>query len=577
YLVSPRWNQRAAIDRSFYHDAGDYFKFDPGFLILEQQVTPMRKTVQPYGLSGDRLGFLIGGRSLSPFEHSIEPDGLCDLNDIPTALDHKVAILPGPVGMVLGGRHATATLLTQPGNPDSTPSQSAFVVDKGSFGYSYARGKYSKRFTGGREIDMSIGYRVAEGPAWNRYDNAYHYTADLYFPAGQTMGFRANGWLYARGGPVQVRPDIGGDYINRNRIDRYVQLSWVAHDDDHQRKYEFGYRHWHQGSTISRDYEAWLRTTENELFLSREWIAGQVALKAEVSGDHFEYNNWHQVHTRLSGGSGFSLAWLAKPWTAAIDLRQRYVDGYKFLPSSSAMMSRESERLFFMLAVGYSERAPSLHELHLPYQAASIYNFSEVDYADGGYANLVSERQLIGSAEIKLGTIDNCLGVSVTGGRIKDGIDWYRELHGDTSIFSPINGDIDFGTVTGRARIGLGDILHLNGGGSYHFLEYEHYEDKSFSPEYQCFSGLEMHVYWPQKLIHFYAYGEFVYTGPYHGYRQTNLGNVGLLNLKFSFRMGDFRFHWVIQNATSSVYSARDYIRFPGRYNYFGFTWDFLD
>lgn len=30
YFTSPRLNLRSQIDRSFYHDAGDYFRFDPG-------------------------------------------------------------------------------------------------------------------------------------------------------------------------------------------------------------------------------------------------------------------------------------------------------------------------------------------------------------------------------------------------------------------------------------------------------------------------------------------------------------------------------------------------------------------
>jgi len=70
YYVSPRWNLRDDIDRSFYHDAGDYFKSDPGFFVLEPQVTPMRKTVQPYGLQGNRLGLLVGGQPLNGCDSS---------------------------------------------------------------------------------------------------------------------------------------------------------------------------------------------------------------------------------------------------------------------------------------------------------------------------------------------------------------------------------------------------------------------------------------------------------------------------------------------------------------------------
>ncbi|HWR82030.1 MAG TPA: hypothetical protein VN285_01875, partial [Candidatus Deferrimicrobium sp.] len=92
YLLTERLNRRRQIDQSFYHDAGDYFRFTPSFFILEHQVTPLRKTVQPFGLTGDRLNFLIQRNNARPFEHIPEPDGLTDLNDLPTALDHDVYV-----------------------------------------------------------------------------------------------------------------------------------------------------------------------------------------------------------------------------------------------------------------------------------------------------------------------------------------------------------------------------------------------------------------------------------------------------------------------------------------------------
>ena len=143
YFLPARWNLREDIDRSFYHDAGDYFRFDPSYFVLEPQVTPMRKTVQPFGLAGDRTAFLVEGESLHPFEHVVEPDGLVDMNDLPTALDHTVALLPGPVGLVFGADHSVATLYTLPQRLDSTGPVSSFVVDKGAAGFSQARGRYS--------------------------------------------------------------------------------------------------------------------------------------------------------------------------------------------------------------------------------------------------------------------------------------------------------------------------------------------------------------------------------------------------------------------------------------------------
>ncbi len=577
YLVSSRWNLREDIDRSFYHDAGDYFRSDPGFFILEHQVTPMRKTVQPYGLAGDRLGFFYNDMQLTPFEHIIEPDGLTDLNDIPTALNDQVAILPGAVGLVLGGRHAAATLLTRPAEPSSSSSESTFLVDKGSFGYSYARARYSKRFMAGRKIDMSVGYRNADGPAYGRDDDAYHYSGDFYFPVRGDVGVRATGWLYDRRGPLLIRPDVSYGQVLRDRIDRKGRLSLVRHNEEHTVKEEAGYSHLRQASRINEGYRGRFNYTGNGLFLAREWVMGPFLARAQLKGDYLEYDDRIESHSRTSAEAEFSLARLDGSYRYAVDLRQQWVENYRFLPAVSGMISRERKNSFMMLSVGYSERAPSLHELYLAEQSAVIYGSSGYDYTDHGNPNLASERQLIGSAELELGSQRNNASLQLTGGRIFKGIDWIQQEEGTRTVFSPANGDIDFATLTVGGRCGWSQFLNFKTGGSYHYLDYDNFESKAYTPEYQVFSGLEMHVYWPQKLIDFWAYGEVVYVGPYHGYVEDGLGKEAVCNVKLSFRMSRFRFHWVIQNVLSNVYASREYYEFPGRYNSYGFTWDFLN
>jgi hypothetical protein len=67
------------------------------------------------------------------------------------------------------------------------------------------------------------------------------------------------------------------------------------------------------------------------------------------------------------------------------------------------------------------------------------------------------------------------------------------------------------------------------------------------------------------------------YVGPYDGYVQSGLGDVVLTNVKLSFRMGSFRFHWILQNSLARAYNPRDYWKNYGYAAYYGFTWDFFD
>ena len=198
YFTSPRLNQRDALGRSMYKNAGDFFKFDPSFFSLDYQTTPMRTTVAPFGLSGNRLHVVAFGDTRQPFEHVIEPDGQIDLNDIPTAQATDMYILPGATGQLFGSPSSVATLVTTPRKVETGPARSAFIVDQGSFAYNHLRGRFAKRFESHREIDLAIGYRNADGSAVNRDDDTKHYLGRIFEPVGETFGINADIWLYDR-------------------------------------------------------------------------------------------------------------------------------------------------------------------------------------------------------------------------------------------------------------------------------------------------------------------------------------------------------------------------------------------
>ena len=575
YYLPARWNLREDIDRSFYHDAGDYFRFDPSFFVLEPQIMPMRKTVQPYGLAGDRLAILAGGKSRHPFEHVVEPDGLMDLSDIPTALDHTVALLPGPVGMIFGADHSVASLYTLPERSDSTNPRSSFIVDKGIYSYSNARGRYAKEFTDGRQIDMSIAYRNSDGIATGTGDDAYFYTGNFIFPLGEDWEFQVDGQLYDRTGVYQVRHLEFGAPLQRDRIDRNAQVRIGHYNSARDVKYGLTYSHLRQGSALTGNYDRNLNQTGNGLAISRQWFGGGFAFKAELSGDQLTYDTWSDKYTRMSAGASLQLARLSRPWGVSAVLKQNHVDDFGFLPSAALLLQRDAEKSLFSLSVGYSERAPSMNELLLPYLEARLYQTD--GYADQGNPELISEKMLDGSLQLAIGRPDNSLSLALNGGKIWDGIDWVTSRDPIKTIFTPRNGDIDFAAVTAIGRVRLADFMRLRSGASYNQVEYASIKNRVYAPEYQAFSGMELHLFWRQKLIDFYAYGELVYVGPYDGYVESGLGDEVVTNVKLSFKMGHFRFHWIVQNSLSAIYNPRDYWKNPGYAGYYGFVWDFLD
>ncbi|MDF1544494.1 MAG: hypothetical protein P1R58_05260 [bacterium] len=578
YYLSERQNLRSQIDRSFYHDAGDYFKSDPSFLLLKHQVTPMRETVSPFGLNMGRLNYLIDGQQFNPFEHGPEPDGLMDLNDVPTALDDAVYILPGAAGQLFGGQDAIASALTTPRQPEDNDAQTAFISDAGSFGYSYTRGRYTRYFKDGRRIDMSVGYRDAEGSDGIRRDDSYHYYAKTFFPLGQVTGLVLSGNLYKRTGARGVWQDFTGASVPRKRFDRSAKVGLEIGNSESTSRTEIGYKHLRQGSYTDGSYYTRFNITTNGGYLIHEIARESFVYQLELSGLYEEYDQGYDRHDRASGSIKLRRASLSDDGRFSQYLALDWVESYGALPSASINYFSETESDLFSLSVGYTERAPLQNELYK--RKDTTYSFFSIPYSDRGNDSLEIERQLIGSMTAEFGSTANALRVGVTGGLIQNGIIWRNKTDfnglGSTE-YSPINSDISFVDFSSHQRLQLGSLFTLHAGGAYHLNQYSDTAAVPYSPDYDLFAGGELHLYWRQKIMHFYAYGEFQYTGLYTGYSGQPMGEEPILNCKLSFRIKKFRFNYHFQNVLSNTYMSREGMVFPGRYTFYNVTWIFFN
>ena len=580
YFASERFNYMPQVQRFSYSDAGDYFSSDPTYFMVNNQSTPMRKTVSPFGLPGGRLNYLVKDLPLEPFEHMPEPDGSYDMNDIPTGADDAVYIMPGATGFIFGGDEMLASAIAMPSDPEGTESVSSIRADKGSFGYAYTRGNYSKNFEGGRQLDLSIDYRTADGIKLFNDDDAYHYWGDAYFPLGVKTAVRIKGYLYDRDGHFSVRQDEPGKLIPRERFDRNLNVAFEFQDDDTTTRTEIGYGHLRQGSYTTSIYRTRFNITGHGAFGIREWIRDESIFQAKLYANRTEYDQGWNKFDRVDGGFSLGMVRTGQPDRWALRLGGRYAEDFDFLPSAAVQYLRETDGALVSASLGFAELEPSMHELHKRYQDDVVYEFGEDLYADQGNDELTAEKQLVANVTWELGSLRNRTSFSLTGGRIFEGIQWQRTPATPTSpaiLFSPINTDIDFATATLRQTVNLGDYVRFHGGGAWHYIEFEKYDQGAYQPEYQLFSGMELHVYWVQKLMHLFAYGEIVVTGLYDGYDRVDLGETAIVNAKLSFRLKDFRFHYVFRNLLSISYESREYETIPGRYSYYGISWTFFN
>jgi len=120
YFLSDRFDLSDQFIRSYGHDAGDFVKSNPSVFCIDYQPIPLRKTVAPFALPGNRLDFILGDRAIHPVEHLPEPDNQIGLDEVPTAAVQKIYNIEGPLGKIFGGDNATASLILLPVRPKSS-------------------------------------------------------------------------------------------------------------------------------------------------------------------------------------------------------------------------------------------------------------------------------------------------------------------------------------------------------------------------------------------------------------------------------------------------------------------------
>ncbi len=583
--ISDRLNERRFIDQSSYHDAGDYARHDPAFFAQQYYETPVRSTVAPFGLAGNRLDIIRDHSRVEPFDHVIEPDGMVDMNDLPTATDDAVLLIPGPAGQLFGSDQAIASMITRAVRPDSSPAISAFLVDKGAYGFSHARARYAKRFTTGKDLALSLDYRLADGGSGNFVDNTYHYTVDFLFPIGENCGVSADGWIYDRGGRYPLRPDTRFLSVERNRIDRHLNLGFFRQNTDHSRLDQITYRHLRQGVFIGNDnatnYKSRFNLTGHGFTAQRDLVLPTAFVHITAYGDYLRYDHGTAEFTRVSGGASLDFAQRkVSGWRYGAHAKLDYTESFRPNLDAAALLLSDSPTRLYQLSVGLAEKVPSLHELYSPLRVSNFYG-NPADYTEHGNPDLKLEHQLVASAQAEFGPLSRRIGLTLTGGRLFDAIDWLPDKTTDAGIdrynFSPINHDLSFADATLRGEWQWRTTLQLHGGAS---GRYQHYSDRSdwpYTPNYQLFGGGELHYYWAQKLMHFYAYGEVVYVGAYSTYSGDELAATPVFNSKLSFTMGNFRFNLTYLNTLANAYESREDLTSIGRLVTWGFIWNFFD
>lgn len=574
---TPWWlNIAPHVNRSFAHDASDFFRFHAPFYPMTYQTTPMRSTVRPYGLPGARIGVIANGMKFERNEFAVEPDGMLDLTDVPLSARNDLHVLPVGLGGIFGGEKLV-TLLSEPSLIDTGAPKSSFLVDKGSYGYALTRGRYANRFQSGRILTLGIDYRTADGFFLGRGFDSYTYNGALFEPLGLHWGAVVSGYLVDSRGALAIRPDIGGATLISDRFDRKLNLEILRHNNRGSATTRVGYRHTRSGSALEGIYRNQLNWTGHSGTFAREWGNGPTAVVVNATLGATEFDQGGLKNLRHEGELSAAIVRHNSNTRWAARLSTEVVETFGLLPSVSLAWLHETSAHSFSLSALARQSAPEQLELHKVAQQAPLYQSGAELYADLGNPRLKEETIFAAAIDYALGKPTAFVGLSVAGGRILDGIEWIPSSDTSTRTFMPMNRNVSFVSTALKANLGWKEYatVFLSAGRSF-----SHYTDTSavaYSPDYQATVAAELRYPWRQRKIELSAYGEGIFTGPYLGYSGREHGEVAIFNGSLAFQMGQFRFHFVVQNLFNNAFETREYFQTTGRFNYFGFVWHFLN
>ncbi len=582
-LLNPRWDLGSELARSYFHDAGDILKFNPSNQVIFYQNSPVRTTVAPFALPGNRMNAIFDFYQLNPLGHVLEPDGRLDFNDIPTAQVQKLYNVEGPLGLALGGSNATSSLVMFPYEPDSNRIESRLVVDKGIYGYAYTKAVLANRDENGRVMRVAFGYRKANGLFTHRNDDAYHQYYELDQPLFTRLELKASVRLYHRQGAFSPRPDSSNFFLNRERLDRDINAGlYYNHDENAQSSVSFRHqRSESRLSLISELYERNIDAFNNGVTSEHYQKVGRFSARArgEIGQERFYERDNGNYAERMNGYGDLLLLTGDSSKSLTFYGRGEVTKNFGPSPTGEITLVINSRTSSFSASAGYTTKFPRLYDLNLSVRTDPIYSNTGSDYFESGNPDIVAEKQMIGNVNIAVGQAGSDLSLAVTGGKIKDAIDWIKfDTVGYASGgYRPANHNIDFVSTTLKQRITLGENFYWSGGGSYHYVKYSDNANPPYTPEYQTFTNLEVYYYVFPLDLHLYAYGELLYTGPYTGINGQKFGKAPVFNVKLSFRIKKFRFYYLFQNMLNREYEAREDYPLVGRNNYYGITWEFLD
>jgi hypothetical protein len=543
-------------------NAAGFLYHEASYYSVTSLETPLRTTVSAFGLPGSRMTVRNGKSEAAPYDRTIPADGLIDFDDIATGDIARAAIVEGPLAGYNSLRGGSSLLHMEPFEIPEGPARSQFIVERGSFGYAYTRGRVARMFSPDFGLAFSTDYRKGDGFTSNVDDDSYNVKARIFnrfdrlttLDAGISVYRRKGGYLFYR----RLRRDQQWT-VSVNRQEFYGGSLTGKYNLDLSRSADF--------SKTIRPRNTY---TEWSYLLPRQGALYQATLR--FGKEQYYINQCYAARYYGFGGlSGFFDLFGGHLFFFG---RVRNAEDQKIGFDGAAGFTRLLTRhLKVIVSGGYYGRWPDLTDLFLTQRLWGS------DLSERGNPDLQAEKILSGNATLAFVADKVELSASLNAGTADDLIYHDRKLDNLPVInIVPENDNLTF--VDLNLSCNFRDLWWFFGKASAtgRRIDSDRFGDSTpYSPRWQVYGMLGMNYHVEKLKIHVRLFGDITYTEKPLGYLAQELETAALFSWGVNASLKDFTFYYMIHNALDQFHLQPEDYGYTGWFNSWGISWKFLD
>ncbi|MDD4051358.1 MAG: hypothetical protein PHR28_05600 [candidate division Zixibacteria bacterium] len=568
-------------------NGADFMTSFAEYFAMTYHETPLRTTVQPFGLPGQQMTVFCGANRMQPYDRVIPADGLIDFDDIATADLEGARIIEGPIAGAAAPDGGLSLLYLKPMAIPQDRARSEFTMERGSLEYAYTRARVARMLSKRLGFFLSTDYRKGAsrsyGTNFSADDSSYCVKTQLLYHIAEKTTCEFSLDAYRRTGGFPVEPDNAGYGFRRLRRDYRLIFSVTQHDVKGGQlagKFEYQKSKSAYSSTVTTFYRTLtprFYRTEISYLLPKPGRLYEMTLgggKEKYTIDGLDGNRDY-AYVSASGLNDFSGGRLFAMGRWRIAEHEQYApEGTVGLVKNLSAVSKGQ------LSVGYLCRWPDVADRIAPERFGAIGgNPFYLHFTEYGNPDLNMEKRLAGNAALEYRRGRMVFSTGITAGMIHDLIYYDRRYDSLTmTVIQPANDKINFGDLSISVSVDTLGPFYGMLSAAVRKVDSDRWGSRPpYSPRWQVYGRLGLRHYVAKYKIRVRLFGDLSYTELPLSYRREELSTGAMIMGGFNLSLKDLTFYYMVHNSLNQYQGQPDGYGYSGWYNSWGVNWKFLD